>query len=130
MDSNLEQVGGDHYASEYQHWDFVEEAGMGYLEGCATKYIVRWRTKNGRQDLEKAVHYIAKLIEHARTIDREPRGHATMRQLERFREANTLSFHEEAAVHMLSRWHALPELHRARYHVDQLIMEANHAQAD
>jgi len=62
------QVGGDHYRkldANYQHWDFVVDAGLGYLEGCATKYLARHASKNGRQDLEKAAHYVQKMIDCA-----------------------------------------------------------------
>lgn len=36
---------------------------QGYLEGCVHKYLWRWEQKNGKQDLEKAVEYLVKLIE-------------------------------------------------------------------
>lgn len=36
---------------------------QGYLEGCVYKYLWRWEDKNGKQDLEKAAVYLAKLIE-------------------------------------------------------------------
>jgi hypothetical protein len=36
---------------------------QGYLEGCVYKYLWRWEEKNGKQDLEKAVEYLVKLIE-------------------------------------------------------------------
>ena len=61
--ANDRQVAGSHYQSAYQHWDFVADTGMPYLLGCATKYLTRWRKKNGVQDLEKAIHYIDKAIE-------------------------------------------------------------------
>mgnify|MGYP003639067901 CR=1 FL=1 len=54
------QVGGDHYKSDYQHWDFVCDTGLHYLLACATKYISRWRKKNGIEDLKKSLHYINK----------------------------------------------------------------------
>lgn len=60
MSVNERQVGGTHYKSEYQHWDFVLDTHMNYLYGCATKYISRWRKKNGVQDLEKSIHYLQK----------------------------------------------------------------------
>lgn len=64
MSANTRQVGGDHYASEYQHWDFVRVALAGrYLEGQITKYVARWRKKNGVQDIDKARHYLDKLAE-------------------------------------------------------------------
>ena len=62
--ANDRQEGGDHYKKrEYQHWDFVVDTGMHYLLGCATKYVARWRDKNGAQDLKKAVHYLEKAAE-------------------------------------------------------------------
>jgi hypothetical protein len=64
LTANLTQVGGEHYRRQkIQHWDFVVANGLGYLEGCATKYICRHREKNGKQDLLKAIHYIQKIIE-------------------------------------------------------------------
>lgn len=61
--TNARQVGGDHYASEYQHWDFVCDTNMHYLLGCATKYVSRWRKKGGKEDLKKAIHYLEKYME-------------------------------------------------------------------
>lgn len=63
-DANSRQVGGNHYKTgAEEHWDLVARYGVGYLEGCATKYVSRWRKKNGVQDLEKAIHYVDKIIE-------------------------------------------------------------------
>ncbi len=59
----VDQVGGEHYLAEYQHWDMVADTRTGYLEGNATKYLSRWRKKNGLQDLDKALSYIVKLRE-------------------------------------------------------------------
>ncbi len=59
---NTSQVGGSHYQSKFQHWDLVNTVLHGrYLEGCVTKYM-RWRKKNGVEDLKKAIHYIEKII--------------------------------------------------------------------
>ena len=65
MSANDRQIGGKHYQQEYQHWDFVVDTNMHYLYGCATKYIHRWKTKNGIQDLKKAIHYIDKAEERS-----------------------------------------------------------------
>ena len=68
MSVNDKQVGGTHYTHQsYQHWDFaVDMAGNdAYLKGCASKYVVRYKDKNGIEDLRKALHYIDK-IEEAR----------------------------------------------------------------
>ena len=62
--ANTRQVGGKHYNSQYQHWDFAHEAfGDGYFQGQITKYVFRWRKKNGLEDLNKAAHFLQKLIE-------------------------------------------------------------------
>lgn len=61
MNVNEHQVGGDHYRSEYQHWDLVINISLPYLEAQAVRYISRWRKKGGIQDVEKANHFIQKL---------------------------------------------------------------------
>lgn len=66
MSCNDNQIGGTHYQHQkYQHWDFaVDVAGNdAYLKGCASKYIVRYKDKNGIEDLRKALHYIDKIEE-------------------------------------------------------------------
>jgi len=63
MKSNNRQVGGSHYRNKIQHWDWVFSNGLDYFQGQITKYIARWRHKNGIQDLEKALHFLEKYIE-------------------------------------------------------------------
>ena len=64
MAANDIQHGGDHYKTKaIQPWDFIVSNNIGFLEGNAIKYLCRWRDKGGIQDLEKARHYIDKLIE-------------------------------------------------------------------
>jgi hypothetical protein len=60
---NRRQVGGGHYGGgDWQHWDWAVANNLAYLPGTITKYVCRWRAKNGMQDLEKASHYLDKLI--------------------------------------------------------------------
>jgi hypothetical protein len=62
--SNKIQVGGDHYLTQkIQHWDFVAANDLDYFQGQITKYVTRWKKKNGMQDLEKAKHFLEKYIE-------------------------------------------------------------------
>ncbi len=62
--ANARQEGGAHYkAHRYETWDVILDWDLGYLDGNAVKYLSRWRLKGGIQDLEKARHYIDKLIE-------------------------------------------------------------------
>lgn len=62
--ADARQVGGGHYKGKaVQPWDYIVANGLGYLEGNVVKYISRYKEKNGLQDLEKARHYLDKLIE-------------------------------------------------------------------
>ena len=62
--ANSKQVGGQHYKTKsIQPWDYIADNGIGYFDGCAIKYISRYKEKGGVNDLRKAIHYIEKLIE-------------------------------------------------------------------
>ena len=62
--ANARQVGGSHYKSRaIEPWDYAAANNLGYFEGSIIKYVTRWRQKNGIEDLEKAAHYLEKLIE-------------------------------------------------------------------
>lgn len=65
--ANDRQVGGSHYAGAYQHWDFVHDLNLDYWQACASKYVTRWRKKNGLEDLAKAPHYMEKRKELKRS---------------------------------------------------------------
>lgn len=60
---NARQVAGNHYEAEYQHWDFVIQWNVPYLPAQVTKYLTRHKRKNGREDLEKAIHYAEKMLD-------------------------------------------------------------------
>ena len=58
------QVGGSHYKDKkLQPWDIIDELNLNFYEGNALKYLIRYKDKNGVEDLKKAIHYIEKLIE-------------------------------------------------------------------
>jgi hypothetical protein len=58
------QIGGDHYKSlPLQPIEFIMKNKLDYCTGNAIKYLCRHKQKNGKQDLEKAIHYIQMLIE-------------------------------------------------------------------
>jgi len=63
MNANAKQIQGSHYMTEIQPWDAITDWELGFLDGCAVKYLSRWRKKGGVNDLRKAVHFIEKLIE-------------------------------------------------------------------
>jgi hypothetical protein len=62
--ANERQVGGKHYkVGGEEHWDRVHRLGLDYFQGQITKYVERWKLKNGIEDLEKARHFLDKYIE-------------------------------------------------------------------
>lgn len=58
------QEGGNHYqAFPIQPLEFIVANGLDFPQGCVVKYVVRYKTKNGLEDLKKARHYLDLLIE-------------------------------------------------------------------
>ena len=67
--SKDKQVGGSHYKDmSIQPWEameawMTEEQFKGFLLGNVIKYVARFQDKGGKLDLQKAKHYLDKLIE-------------------------------------------------------------------
>ena len=58
------QEGGSHYKKlKIQPIEYIHANGIPFAEGCAIKYLTRWRDKGGVEDLKKARHFIDLLIE-------------------------------------------------------------------
>ena len=67
------QVGGTHYQGyDYQPIDLIEDLNLSFAEGCILKYIIRFRDKGGKEDLLKALDYVAReLIKYLKTPEEE-----------------------------------------------------------
>lgn len=122
-DPNSRQIGGGHYKTDMEHWDLIENAGLGYLEGCATKYVTRWRKKAGLQDLEKALHYVDKLLALATrpAAPRKNRGQAAVEDLLRYAVANELTGRETLIMYLLCGWKHAEDLKNVRNEILELI---------
>jgi hypothetical protein len=60
----FKQVGGSHYKKyKIQPSRFINDNKILFAEGNAIKYICRHQDKGGKQDLEKAIHYIQMIVE-------------------------------------------------------------------
>ncbi|MCM1296593.1 MAG: DUF3310 domain-containing protein [Muribaculaceae bacterium] len=58
------QVGGDHYKTmKIQPVEFCMANNLNFCVSSAIKYLCRYKSKGGKQDLEKAKHFISLLIE-------------------------------------------------------------------
>ena len=125
---NAIQVGGGHYKSRYQHWDFVLQVlAARYLEGNITKYMTRWQKKNGLEDLKKASHYLDKLITLAKAGDMAPlhgaRKFNPMPNLNLFLAENKLTGRDARIITLVSDWTAVADLVAARGVLSELIQE-------
>ena len=113
-----------HYATAYIHWDLVLNTRMGYLEGCATKYVSRWRKKGGIQDLEKALHYVNKSLENVDKVlewRKTPNTAFVFDEVLAFGRLNQLSELETKIVRLLASWGSEEDLHEARDLMVQLL---------
>ena len=58
------QVGGDWYKNlAIQPLEYCQKNNLNMAESGVVKYVTRHRARNGKQDLEKAIHLLQMLIE-------------------------------------------------------------------
>ena len=129
MSANAIQVGGDHYAkSEFQPWDLIVRHNINFLEGCAIKYVMRWRRKNGLQDLEKARHFLMK-IEEEHENGYQPTGTVGPKVLNDFFIINEVTdFREKIAISIFSGQWNHHQLNHAALILGSLIETARDAE--
>ena len=131
--ANARQVAGTHYASAdgIQHWDLIDEYDVGYLEGCASKYVTRWRKKDGLVALEKAAHFMQKLYERrsaqtfSQVIPRMPG--VPLKVIARFAAANGLNADEERILGYILAWQSTGTIDLARREIEALHAAATQA---
>ena len=58
------QFGGDHYKGMgIEPAEFAHSNSLGFLEGSAIKYLARHKLKNKAEDMKKALHYCAMVLD-------------------------------------------------------------------
>jgi len=58
------QIGGGHYQGlNPQPAEVIDAWGLSHAEGEAIYHIIRWRHKNGLEDLKKAIHWLQIKVE-------------------------------------------------------------------
>ncbi len=58
------QVGGDHYKNlPIQPVEYNQKNKLGFCEASVVKYVTRHKHKDGRKDIEKAIHFLNLLLE-------------------------------------------------------------------
>ena len=58
------QESGDHYIKhKIQPYTFITDNNLSFFQGNVIKYVVRYKDKNGIEDLKKIIHYCELEIE-------------------------------------------------------------------
>lgn len=64
MSALKKQVSGSHYKDfPIQPVEFIHKNNIPYLEGNVIKYTCRHKSKNGKEDILKAIHYLQLILE-------------------------------------------------------------------
>jgi len=53
----------EHYDLPIQPVDYIVKNSLGFLEGNVIKYVTRHHDKGGVADIQKAIHYLALLLD-------------------------------------------------------------------
>ena len=124
--ANERQVSGTHYSAQFQHWDWVEATNLGYCECQITRYVMRWYKKDGIQDLEKAIHYLDKLLELEAAGRHNKRWDAEITELEietcteRMFSQTQLPEAERVIVTAIRDWTTRDELEQIKIMITEL----------
>jgi hypothetical protein len=63
-DEQTSKINPSHYKQgDIEVIDFILDQKFNYLEGNIIKYVSRYKTKNGLEDLKKAEWYLRELID-------------------------------------------------------------------
>lgn len=64
MNNTKTQVGGSHYSSlKIQPVEYIHANALSYMEGNVVKYVTRHASKNGAEDIKKAIHYLNLILD-------------------------------------------------------------------
>ena len=64
MIASSTQIGGDHYLNKgIQPITYIYANQLGFCESNVVKYVTRHKSKAGKDDILKAIHYLQLLLE-------------------------------------------------------------------
>lgn len=94
MQNKVKQVGGTHYASDYDPQMLCARLNLNFHQGSIVKYLHRHADKNGKQDLEKAIS-LALMAGHEEplTLSTSINSHLRDSELKRYCEANNIDIY-------------------------------------
>lgn len=115
------QVGGNHYGKKYGHWDYCKDAQTPYLEGNATKYLMRWRDKAGIVDLEKSLSYVDKIMVGNEYTNCDRGTEEYNHLLDRMIAENNVPDAEASFICAIINWQSYDDLVNVRENLAQFI---------
>lgn len=115
------QVGGSHYGTKYGHWDYCKDAETPYLEGHATKYLVRWEKKGGIQDLEKSLSFVEKIMVGNENTNCDRGANQYEDLLNRMLDENDVGDFERTAITSILHWQSYEDLQLVHESLKQFI---------
>lgn len=58
------QVSGTHYKDlKIQPIEYIQANGLDYFQGNVVKYVTRHKSKDGKADIQKAIHYLEMILQ-------------------------------------------------------------------
>lgn len=95
------QVGGQHYKKyKIQPVELYNKFCLGFGESNLIKYSMRHQDKNGKQDLEKVIHYAELMIKFNNPIG----NFIKPEYIENFANVNDLTFYAKEIIEEVSQW--------------------------
>lgn len=134
MSANDKQVAGFHYKPNnggVQHWDYCVGVNVPYLEAAASKYLTRWRKKNGLQDVQKALHYMEKRLEsYDKGVGVLKGARKNTMMFEKFITDNGISREEERVLDRVMHWQHRGILVEAIVRIEAIIRQLENEEAE
>lgn len=59
---NSDKINPSYYGTDFDVIDFCQKNNLDFMQGNVIKYVTRYKGKNGKEDLLKAMEYIERII--------------------------------------------------------------------
>lgn len=119
-DAMTRMIGGTHYSKlAIQPTEFCMRNGLDFCIGSILKYLTRWRSKNGLEDIRKARHFVE--IREAFPHDIHPPRQIAITMLEYVTRNDIRPDDAEALYRLEAYYNAVG--HHARIGADRLMLE-------
>lgn len=67
---NSDKINPSYYGKQLDVIDFCQKNNLDFMQGNVIKYVTRYKEKNGKEDLFKAMEYIERMIKEINKQDK------------------------------------------------------------